>query len=129
MPKNNAAEANRILTDAENDRLDALDAARDRERENDALTSPHVLYVELRDEDDGIHIAPIWTGVDRPDIGGYLVGRHQRALAERMRDAIMAGVVFYDVYRATDVNGKTYAAHRSHVLARMMNADLKRLGF
>lgn len=68
-----------------------------------------------------------WNGVDRPE--GVGVVATNRVLAERLKRAIEAGVVYTDLHALYDVNGNTFASHRSHVLARMLNADLRRLGF
>lgn len=75
----------------------------------------------------GFSVDPIWSGVDRPKTGGYIVkdGR----MAARLESAMLAGVVFSDVEVRRDVNGKTFVGKRSHVLGRTMNADLRRLGF
>jgi hypothetical protein len=72
-------------------------------------------------------VRPFWTGVDRPEGVGY--GCTTLKVAERLKAAMLAGAVFYDIKIGTDVNGKTYVSAPSRVLARMMNADLNRLGF
>lgn len=74
----------------------------------------------------------VWTtavgaGVDRPDMHG--IGVNTKALAERLAKAIEAGAVFYNPTVLTDVNGKTFLSVSSRVLARMANADLRRLGY
>lgn len=77
----------------------------------------------------------VWEGVDvdRPDGHGYLIGpassKATHKLAERMAAAIDAQAVFYDLEILTDVGGKTFVSARSRVLGRIMNADLRRLGF
>lgn len=68
-----------------------------------------------------------FSGVDRPEGTGFVV--KGKPLAERLKRAMEAGVVHTDLHALFDRNGKTFASHRTHVLARMMNADLKRLGF
>lgn len=50
-------------------------------------------------------------------------------VAHRLAKAITAGVVLYDAYLETDDNGQTFVGAHSKVLGRMMNADLRRLGF
>jgi hypothetical protein len=72
-----------------------------------------------------------WKGVDRPCTHGIGVngGYGGRRLAERLKAAIEAGVVFTDLGVGTDVDGKTYVTSKCRVLARILNADLRRLGF
>lgn len=65
--------------------------------------------------------------VDRRDFHGYACS--SLAIARRMADAVNAQRVFYHPAVRTDVNGKTFVHAASHVLGRMMNADLRRLGF
>lgn len=82
--------------------------------------------------DDGRHpfewvVTTTWTGVDRTDGVGYVV--HDPRTADRLRKAIVAGVVFPDPGIGIDVHGQTYVAGRSTVMARRMNADLRKLGF
>jgi hypothetical protein len=74
-----------------------------------------------------IVVTPMWSDVDRDQGTGYVVGNAR--VADRLRRAMLAGVVFTDAEIKTDVNGKTYVSARSHVLGRMINADLRRLGF
>ena len=76
---------------------------------------------------EGYAVHPVWGGVDRPDTGGWVV--KSAKLAERLRKAVMAGAVFSECKVAKDVNGKTYMATNSLVMAKYANADLKRLGF
>lgn len=78
---------------------------------------------------DGFSVDPIWANVDRPNCGGYFVPADKPKLIERLRRAMIAGAVYRDPEVKTDVNGKTYVHARATVLGRMMNADLKRLGF
>jgi hypothetical protein len=79
------------------------------------------------DPEFGFTVRPYWTNVDRPEGVGYAV--KDMPTAQRLRAAMAAGVVFVDVEIKTDVNDKTYVSSRSTVLARIMNADLRRLGF
>ena len=72
-------------------------------------------------------ISPFWSNVDRPHAFGWIVT--SRALAERLRAAVLAGVVLTDPKIKTDTGGQTYVEHKTHVLGRRMNADLRRLGF
>lgn len=65
--------------------------------------------------------------VDRPETHGYVCTN--RKIAERLARAIEAGAVFTVTGVGTDVNGRTFLLYSSRVLGRMMNADLRRLGF
>ena len=70
-----------------------------------------------------------WSGdLDRPRTFGIGAGKN-RKLAERCARAINEGAVFSAPEVRTDVNGKTYVQAKCNVLARMLNADLKRLGY
>ena len=70
---------------------------------------------------------PIWAGVDRPKGAG--IACTSMKLAERLRAAMLAGAAFGTPELREDVSGQTYV-HASHlVLARMLNADLRRLGY
>lgn len=91
-------------------------------------TVPTISHVEIEVEGDGtVHVSPIWTGVDRPYVGGYTV--KDERMAERLKRAMLAGAVYSDVRVHTDVNGKTYAHGSTAIRGRAMNADLKRLGY
>lgn len=76
-----------------------------------------------------ISVTPVWDDVDRPRSFSWGVKLIHRKLAERLKAAILAGVVFYNIEKKTDINGKTYASFNCRVWARRMNADLKRLGY
>lgn len=65
--------------------------------------------------------------VDRLDSHGIVV--RGKGLADRLAAAMQAGVIFTDFAIRTDVNGNTFLTYRTAVLARYVNADLKRLGF
>lgn len=94
----------------------------------------HVLVLDNADDPqlvalgiDGYSVHPIWCGVDRPDVGGWMV--KDRKMADRLTSAILTGAAFERVEYAVDVNGQTYVAARHAVMGKRMNADLKRLGF
>jgi hypothetical protein len=73
-------------------------------------------------------VEPIWSGVDRPNTGGWGLGSEK--LSRRLERAIRAGAVCLNPTVATDVNGKTYVScQRTTVMSKRANADLKRLGF
>ena len=89
-------------------------------------------YVSIADNDrDGISVTPFWAGVDRPQGHGFglLNTAAHRKLAERLKAAIEAGVVFPNATVTVNVNGATYVDSDCLVGGRTMNADLTRLGF
>jgi hypothetical protein len=91
-------------------------------------TTPTITHVEItQDAELGWCVHPVWSGVDRPDTGGWAVTN--KRLAERLRAALLAGVVYSNIEVCTDVNGKTFVNGISRVMARKANADLCRLGF
>jgi hypothetical protein len=69
------------------------------------------------------------VGVDRKAVTGWWLKPSHGALAERLSRAIKAGVVLTNPVVKTDIAGKTYLSTENQVLARNLNADLKRLGF
>lgn len=94
--------------------------------------TPQVAEVSGTYNDDGtIDVHPVWAvegiELDRTKGSGYRV-KDQR-MADRLGDAMLAGAVYYNAEVRTDVNGNTYVNASSHVLGRMINADLRRLGF
>lgn len=90
--------------------------------------TPTISDVTITPDEPGLFsVRTVWANVDRPDGLGYVV--RGRPLAERLARAITEGAVFYDVRARLDYNGLTFATHRSRVLGRMMNADLRRLGY
>jgi hypothetical protein len=84
--------------------------------------------VEVTERPDGsISVHPIWSNVDRVNGSGWLVGNMR--MADRLRRALLAGVVYSATEIMTDVNGKTLVHGTSKILARHMNADLRKLGY
>ena len=69
--------------------------------------------------------------LDRLDCYAWSCGkaRTAAALAERLRRAVDAGVVVIPTSKFTDINGARGWHSRCNILARIMNADLRRLGF
>jgi len=94
-----------------------------------AITFEAVTKREQRDGKTDIVVSAVVHGVDldRPETHGYVVAND--AIAKRLTAAIEAGAVFHDFEVRRDVNGKTFLGYSSRVLGRMMNADLRRLGF
>jgi hypothetical protein len=75
----------------------------------------------------GFVVTPVWSGVDRPR--SYSVFTLKMSLANRLKNAIEAGVAITVRGTGTDVNGETYADTQNHFLGSRLNADLKKLGF
>lgn len=66
-------------------------------------------------------------GIDRPRTTGMTV--KDMTMAHRLIRASLALKAVSDFKIMTDVNGKTYVDFNWKVLARMLNADLRRLGY
>ena len=92
-------------------------------------TTPAIARVDIRynEQHGDWSVRPIWSGVDREDVGGWALS--SKRLAERMKTALLAGAVYSRVEKRTDASGKTYAHGTSLVRARAASADLRRLGF
>jgi hypothetical protein len=89
---------------------------------------PVIERVDVRvDDDGGLSVWPVWRGVDRPDVSGMAV--RDRRMAGRLVAAIEAGKVLADARVKRGTDGRTYVAARWLVLSRMLNADLRQLGF
>lgn len=67
------------------------------------------------------------AGVNRPVTSSVVVTT--KKVAERLARAIEDGVAYSYRGILTDVNGKTYVDQAHNVMARRMNADLKKLGY
>lgn len=79
-----------------------------------------------------LEIVVTWLGenIDRPNAGGSIViGKNQKALANRLCKAINDGAVYPNPELCTDVNGQTYVHAASTVRTRCLNADLKAIGY
>lgn len=85
-----------------------------------ARVSDEDTHLTVRTEAHGIEL-------DRRDMVGYGVTSQRNA--KRLIAAIEAGDVFHNLVVRTDVNGNTYLQASSHVYARTMNADLKKIGY
>jgi hypothetical protein len=101
---------------------------------NEEIFQNHFDHVEIIESDDGLgnaclHISPFWKGVDRPNTGGWLLPLKKRSLAERLKRAIEAGVVYKRLVKTNDIYGQTYISTGVPILVRTMNADLKKLGY
>lgn len=93
------------------------------------MTTPTISYVTIgaNRHDRTRTVEAHWSGVDRPCVGGWAV--KDAKMAQRLKAAILAGVVYYDAQVHTDTAGKTYVHAPARVLGRTMNADLRKLGF
>jgi len=69
------------------------------------------------------------ANVDRPRTQGWGVKPTHYKLALRLARAIEAGAVVPIPAVRADVHGRTYVCGTATVLGRMLNADLRRLGF
>ncbi len=72
-------------------------------------------------------VDPVWKGVDRKNVGGYITCNSK--VARRMQIAVTCGAVFDKVMKLTDVNGKTYIHARDKIYWKHANAGLKKLGY
>lgn len=77
---------------------------------------------------ESVEIHWISPKVDRPHTFSISCGK-DRKLAARLARAVNAGAVFHDCTVEKDVSGATYVGATSRVLGRILNADLKRLGY
>lgn len=86
-------------------------------------------------EDGFLRVAVQWKpqpGLDRLDAHAWGVGRDtitNRRLAHRLVLAIEAGAVLYADGAYTDTTGAHGVHCTSRILSRIMNAELRRLGF
>ena len=98
-------------------------------------TTPRLSHVSTRPYIDpdtqratsALVVEPVWQGVDRPNTGGWVV--KDRTTAKRLEACIRDGNCFSSTRLAVDVNGQTYVATTALVMAKYMNADLRRLGY
>ncbi|AVP71318.1 hypothetical protein [Prescottella equi] len=73
-------------------------------------------------------VTPIWSGVDVPDMHRVAVDHYPTA--ERVKNAMLAGVALVDPKVLTNVDGKTYVRPTTLIRGgRTLYADLRRLGF
>lgn len=92
--------------------------------------TPELARVEVTPSDLGAgcwSVHPVWAYVDRPDTGGIVV--RGRKIADRLALAIRDGKAITGDAVLVDCNGQTYVDAGHHVLSRMLNADLRRLGY
>jgi hypothetical protein len=68
-----------------------------------------------------------WEGVDRPVTSGIVAT--SMAVALRLKQAHEDGATLENKGIETDVSGQTYVNESWKVLARRLNADLRRLGY
>lgn len=73
-------------------------------------------------------IEPIWKGVDRPKVGGWLTTNQK--LASRMQKAVQDGAAFSKIEVRRDINNKTYISSTCKIYwKRRASTDLKKLGY
>jgi hypothetical protein len=94
-------------------------------------TAPVLLRVDVTTCEESdlkgyMQVTPIWGGVDRPACFSWVA---KPAVAERLRRAVMAGVVLLNPRVETDIHGQTYAGYDNRVSGKYANADLRRLGY
>lgn len=95
-------------------------------------TTPTIAQATITVTPDGLTVAEVWAGVDRPQGRAYGLPDTPagRKLAKRLQLAMLAGVVSPEPTIGTDRDGRTYViGGRYLVMGRTMNADLKRQGF
>lgn len=98
---------------------------------------PVIAFVTTEWDPTSIVVTVTWamsdgSPLDRRDGYAWSVGKPDkrgRDLAKRLSSAIRAGVVLPDPVVKVDVYGHTYVSAAPTILARIMNADLRRLGF
>lgn len=93
--------------------------------------TPTMARVDMETDEYGLCVRPWWLMSDGTEASGHAYGlpTTHKALADRLRRAMLAGVVFYNVQERVRQDGSHYVIDSSHVLGRIMNADLRRLGF
>lgn len=96
--------------------------------------TPTIARVDVAPANDGdysyVSVHPVWTLRDGTEDVGSGWGVKDMRMARRLEAAILAGVVHSDpVERVRDRDGSHYVQARTTILGRMMNADLRRLGF
>lgn len=85
--------------------------------------------VEIQNRDTYWLVSPVWSGVDRPNVGGYSTGTNYR-LAERLAAFMKSGKAWIGSPEVlTDVDGKSYVNSSLRINTRCLNAELKRHGF
>lgn len=88
-------------------------------------------HIAIETDADMLTVRVTYTapGLDRTDGAAWGLKLTHRALAERLVRAIEAGVILSEPQIRTDIHGRTYVSVSSSILARMMNAELRRLGY
>ena len=98
------------------------------------MTAPVLKEVTIVEKsEDGIGsyylVSPVWTGVDRPNTGGYSCGRNL-SLARRLQTAIASGKLWLkEPQKKIDVNGNSYVCADIKISMRRANSELQKLGF
>jgi hypothetical protein len=85
--------------------------------------------IEISNKTEYWLVSPVWSGVDRPNVGGYSTGKNYR-LAERLAAFMKSGRAWIGTPEVlTDVDGKSYVNASLRINTRVLNAELKRHGF
>ncbi len=74
---------------------------------------------------DAVSVMPIWSGVDRPISGGWIVTKKNVA---RLEKAIRDGVACPNATIVKDNYGNTFFKY-DPVIGKNTNADLKKIGY
>lgn len=108
--------------------ITAAELLADAERRTVHDVTPTLVNAVIEQSSDGLFVVyALWSGVDRPRGVGIVV--RTRKLAERLARAVRAGVAITADRVMRDTFGSTYVQENRAVLARTLNADLKRLGY
>ena len=91
--------------------------------------APKLSEVRIDKSTDGMYmVIPVYNGFDRPVTSSYSCGKNKQ-LADRLRNAILGGVVCTNPTVEHDVTGKSYVSYSFGIRMRCANADLRRLGY
>lgn len=95
---------------------------------------PSAKIVNRHHPSDGtsLYVEVVWDAeVNRKSTGGWTFNRNQLRLAQRLTDAINAGVVYKNPKVLIDIYGETYVSADTTEFfhARHMNKSLEAVGF
>ena len=93
------------------------------------LDSVQIVEYPVGSDLEGFSVVPVWKDVDRPQTGGYHLGKNL-PLAKRLKKAIESGKIWNSVPTVeTDMDGNTYVCASISISMRRANSELKKLGF
>ena len=85
--------------------------------------------VEIKNCDTYWLVCAIWSGVDRPYVGGYSTGKNYRN-AERLAAFMRSNKAWIKAPEVlVDVDGKSYVNANLRINTRYLNAELKKFGY